>query len=118
MTRGLAEMKRLGVAMGAQPRTFSGLTGMGDLIVTCTSIHSRNYRAGKQIGQGKPWKQVLAETNMVVEGVYATEATYKLAQKYGIEMPITEQIHKILYENITPQEAMISLLTREKTKSE
>ena len=75
MTRGLAETKRLGIAMGAKPATFSGLAGLGDLIVTCTSNHSRNFRAGREIGRGKPWHQVLKETSMVVEGVYATEAT-------------------------------------------
>lgn len=118
MTRGLAEMKRLGVAMGAKAETFSGLAGVGDMIVTCTSIHSRNYRAGKQIGEGKPWREILAETEMVVEGVYATETTYKLARKYNVELPITEQIYKMLYEDITPQEAMTALLTRDKKPTE
>jgi len=118
ITRGLAEMKRLGVAMGAQPATFSGLAGMGDLIVTCNSMHSRNYRAGVEIGRGRPWQEVLAETSMVVEGVYATEATYKLAQKYQVEMPITEQIYKMLYENQSPQDAMRQLMTRAKSSEE
>lgn len=118
MTRGLAETKRLGIAMGAKPATFSGLAGLGDLIVTCTSNHSRNFRAGREIGRGKPWHQVLKETSMVVEGVYATEATYKLAEKYQVVMPITEQLYKILYQNGSVQEAMRSLMTRAKTTEE
>jgi glycerol-3-phosphate dehydrogenase (NAD(P)+) len=118
ITRGLAEIKRLGVAMGAVAATFSGLTGVGDLIVTCTSMHSRNFRAGREIGQGKALSEVLGGTMMVVEGVYAAQATYKLAQKYGVEMPITEQIYKILYENLAPQEAMRELMTRAKTSEE
>ena len=115
MTRGLAETARLGIALGAKPSTFSGLAGLGDLIVTCTSQHSRNFRAGYQIGRGKPWHQVLAETSMVVEGVYATKATYQLAQKHQITMPITEQLYKILYQNGSLQEAMRALMTRAKT---
>ena len=118
MTRGLAETKRLGIAMGAKPATFSGLAGLGDLIVTCTSDHSRNVRAGREIGRGKPWHQVLQETSMVVEGVYATKATYKLAEKYQVVMPITEQLYKILYQNGSVQEAMRSLMTRAKTTEE
>ena len=118
MTRGLAETKRLGVAMGAKAETFSGLAGLGDLIVTCTSTHSRNFRAGWEIGRGKPWHQVVEETSMVVEGVYATQATYKLAQKHQVVMPITEQLYKSLYENGSLQEAMRALMTRAKTAEE
>lgn len=118
ITRGLAEIKRLGIAMGARPATFSGLTGMGDLIVTCTSMHSRNFRAGREIGQGKKLSQVLGGTVMVVEGVYAAQATYLLAQKYGVEMPIAEQIYKMLYQNRSPQEAMRELMNRAKTSEE
>ncbi len=115
MTRGLAEITRLGVAMGADPMTFAGLAGVGDLIVTCTSIHSRNFRAGREIGRGKPWREVLAESAMVVEGVNATAAAYQLAKKYQVEMPITEQMYKILYEDLPPKEAMYLLMTRAKT---
>lgn len=115
MTRGLAEITRLGIAMGAEAATFSGLAGIGDLIVTCTSQHSRNFRAGREIGRGKPWRQVLAESAMVVEGVNATAAAYELAQKYQVEMPITEQMHKILYEDLDPKIAMHLLMTRAKT---
>ena len=115
MTRGLAEIVRLGTAMGAVPATFSGLSGLGDLIVTCTSYHSRNYRAGREIGKGRPWNQVVEDMNMVVEGVYATEVTYKIAQRYHIEMPITEQIYHLLYDGRSPKEAMWALMTRSKT---
>ncbi|MBQ1501284.1 MAG: NAD(P)-dependent glycerol-3-phosphate dehydrogenase [Firmicutes bacterium] len=114
MTRGLVEIKRLGVAMGAEAETFSGLAGMGDLIVTCTSVHSRNYRAGQEIGKGRSLQEVLDSTQMVVEGVYAAETTYKLAQRHHVEMPITEQIYKLLYENVTPQEAMRTLFNRDR----
>lgn len=116
ITRGLAEITRLGVAMGADPATFSGLAGLGDLIVTCTSNHSRNRRAGIAIGKGQPWNQVLEDMGMVVEGVYATENTYKLAQKYQVEMPITQQIYCMLYEGRAPQDAMWALMTRSKTQ--
>lgn len=115
MTRGLTEMKRLGLALGAQAETFAGLAGMGDMIATCTSLHSRNYRAGLAIGSGKLWRQVVAETNMVVEGVYATESTYALARHYQVEMPIVEQMYSLLYEDRSPQEAMWELMTRRRT---
>ena len=115
MTRGLAEMIRLGVAMGADPSTFSGLAGIGDLIVTCTSMHSRNFRAGRSIGRGKAWPQVLSEMGMVVEGVYATEYTYELAKRLNISMPLTEQMYRILYETQTPEAAMNELMGRAST---
>lgn len=115
MTRGLAEMKRLGCAMGAEAATFAGLAGVGDLIVTCTSLHSRNYRAGREIGRGKLWRQVVAETNMVVEGVYATEHAYALARQYQVRMPITEQMYQVLYQDRSPSDAMWSLMTRART---
>jgi glycerol-3-phosphate dehydrogenase (NAD(P)+) len=118
ITRGLAEMKRLGMAMGAESATFLGLAGVGDLIATCTSIHSRNFRAGQEIGRGKPWHQVLEETSMVVEGVFAAESTYKLAKKLDVDMPITEQIYHLLYDNRSPQESMQELMTRARTKEE
>ena len=115
MTRGLAEMKRLGVALGARADTFSGLTGMGDLIVTCTSLHSRNYRAGRELGRGRKYKDVLAETEMVVEGVYATDCAYALSHRLGVEMPITDQMYQVLYEDKDPSAAMWELMTRRRT---
>ncbi|MDO4582203.1 MAG: NAD(P)H-dependent glycerol-3-phosphate dehydrogenase [Bacillota bacterium] len=118
ITRGLAEITRLGVAMGANPATFSGLAGIGDLVVTCTSHHSRNYRAGREIGHGRPWNQVVDDMAMVVEGVYATEAAYHLAEKYHVDMPITDQIYHMLYEGRSPREAMWALMTRAKAAEE
>ena len=114
MTRGLAEMTRLGVAMGASPATFSGLSGIGDLIVTCTSMHSRNRRAGILIGQGKSVKDALNEVHMVVEGVYAAESAYKLAKKFNVEMPIVEAAYRVLFENGSPKEEALGLMQREK----
>lgn len=117
MTRGLAEMTRLGTAMGASPATFAGLSGIGDLIVTCTSMHSRNRRAGILIGKGMPVKEALDEVHMVVEGVYAAESAYKLAQKYNVEMPIVTAAYRVLFENASPRDEALSLMQREK-KSE
>ncbi|AFV02014.1 MULTISPECIES: NAD(P)H-dependent glycerol-3-phosphate dehydrogenase [unclassified Dehalobacter] len=112
MTRGLAEMTRLGVAMGGQPETFYGLAGIGDLIVTCTSLHSRNLRAGRALGAGKPLDEVLREVGMVVEGVRATKVAFELSKKYGISMPITEQAYKVLFEGLSPSEALENLMMR------
>lgn len=114
MTRGLTEMARLGKAMGACTNTFSGLTGMGDLIVTCTSRHSRNWRAGYLIGQGMPLEKALAEIKMVVEGVTAAKAAYSLARKTGVNMPIVEQACKILFEGKSPVLAVDALMERSK----
>jgi glycerol-3-phosphate dehydrogenase (NAD(P)+) len=114
MTRGLAEIARLGTAMGANKETFMGLSGVGDLIVTCTSMHSRNRRAGILLGKGKTLQETLDEVHMVVEGVNTATAAYKLSQKYGVSMPITEQAYKILYENKNAREAVNSLMTRER----
>lgn len=114
MTRGLAEMTRLGVAMGGQLQTFSGLTGIGDLIVTCTSLHSRNLRAGRALGAGKPLDEVLKEVGMVVEGVRATKVAFELSRKYGIAMPITEQAYKVLFEGLSPNNALVNLMMRGK----
>jgi glycerol-3-phosphate dehydrogenase (NAD(P)+) len=114
ITRGLAEITRLGVAMGAEPQTFSGLSGIGDLIVTCTSHHSRNLRAGRALGSGKPLDEVLREVGMVVEGVKATKVAYELSRKYNISMPITEQAYKVLFEGLSPQDAQANLLLRGK----
>ena len=117
MTRGLAEISRLGVAFGAEPITFLGLSGVGDLIVTCTSTHSRNWQAGNKLGQGLPLDEVMGEAKMVVEGVFTTKAAYELAQEKGISMPITEAIYNVLYENKKPSD-MISLLMKREGKSE
>ncbi|MCR6545882.1 NAD(P)H-dependent glycerol-3-phosphate dehydrogenase [Dehalobacterium formicoaceticum] len=115
ITRGLAEITRLGVSFGADDKTFSGLAGLGDLVVTCTSMHSRNRRAGIQIGQGKPLKQVLSNMGMVVEGVNTTEAAHHLARQAGVIMPITEQMFQVLFHGKDPENAVISLMTRSKT---
>lgn len=117
MTRGITEMSRLGIAMGAQPETFSGLTGLGDLIVTCTSMHSRNRRCGIMIGQGKTVNQAKEEIGMVVEGLSTAEAAGALAQKYNIEMPITECICLMIDGKINAVEAVDILMGR-KTKNE
>jgi glycerol-3-phosphate dehydrogenase (NAD(P)+) len=114
MTRGLTEMARLGKAMGACANTFSGLTGMGDLIVTCTSRHSRNWRAGYLIGQGMPLDKALAEVKMVVEGVTAAKAAYSLSKRTGVNMPIVEQACKILFEGKSPALAVGTLMERSK----
>ena len=114
MTRGMTEIARLGTAMGASLSTFSGLSGMGDLIVTCTSMHSRNRRAGILIGQGKSVKEAMDEVNMVVEGVYAAKEAYKLAKRLHIEMPITEQAYRVLFEGASPKETVGELMTRDK----
>jgi len=114
MTRGLAEITRLGVAMGADPQTFSGLSGIGDLIVTCTSLHSRNLRAGRALGTGKKLDEVLKEVGMVVEGVRATKIAYQLSLRLGISMPITEQAYRVLFEGLSPQEALVNLMLRGK----
>ncbi len=114
ITRGLAEITRLGVAMGAVPDTFSGLSGMGDLIVTCTSLHSRNLRAGRALGTGKPLDEVLAEVGMVVEGVKITKIAYELSKRRNITMPITEQAYKVLFEGLSPQKALVNLMMRGK----
>lgn len=113
MTRGLAEISRLGIAFGADPLTFIGLSGVGDLIVTGTSRHSRNWRAGDLIGKGHALDEVLNNMGMVVEGVATTKAAYELAQEKGIEMPITEAIYKVLYKNVDVKKAIEELMLRE-----
>ena len=112
MTRGLTETARLGVSLGAQKDTFAGLAGVGDLIVTCTSMHSRNRRAGILIGQGMHAQQAMAEVGAVVEGYYAAKSAYELGQKQGIYMPITEAAYKVLYEGCSAKEAFVSLMNR------
>ncbi|MBM7666523.1 glycerol-3-phosphate dehydrogenase (NAD(P)+) [Solibacillus kalamii] len=117
ITRGLAEITRLGVKMGGNPFTFAGLTGMGDLIVTCTSVHSRNWRAGNMLGKGMKLEQVLDEMGMVVEGVRTTKATYQLSKKYEVSMPITSALYDVLFNNMEPRALVESLMLRTK-KSE
>ena len=113
ITRGLAEMARLGVCMGAKEYTFSGLAGIGDLVVTCTSQHSRNHRFGEKVGSGTPVNQALSEVG-TVEGYYAAELAYSLAKKYKIEMPITEECYAILYENKDVKDVPNDLMRRPK----
>ena len=115
ITRGLAEITRLGVKMGAKPETFAGLSGVGDLIVTCTSMHSRNHRAGILLGKGYSLKETLDEIQMVVEGVNTIGAAYNLSKKYDVSMPITSESYKILFEGKDPKHAVIDLMTRSKT---
>ena len=112
MTRGLTEVARLGVALGAKKETFTGLAGVGDLIVTCTSMHSRNRRAGILIGQGKNAQDAMQEVGAVVEGYYAAKSAYYLGKKMGVDMPITEAAYKVLYENASADEAVKALLLR------
>ena len=112
MTRGLTELARLGVAMGASKDTFTGLSGVGDLIVTCTSMHSRNRRAGILIGQGKDVQTAMKEVGAVVEGYYAAKSAWALAQKVGVEMPITEAAYKVLYEGLSAADMTRELLLR------
>lgn len=114
MTRGITEISRLGVKLGADLGTFSGLTGVGDLIVTCTSMHSRNRRCGIMIGEGMMPSEATKKVGMVVEGMYTTEAAYQLAQQVGVEMPITEQIYNVINEKIDAREAVMSLMTRQR----
>lgn len=111
MTRGLAEMARLGTALGARTETFAGLSGMGDLIVTCGSMHSRNRRAGMAIGRGKSAKDAVAEVG-TVEGYFASASAFALARKMGVEMPITEQCYRICYEDKAPLQALVDLMRR------
>lgn len=115
MTRGIVEISRLGVALGARQNTFSGLSGVGDLIVTCTSMHSRNRRAGIAIGEGKTLKEILHSTKMVVEGVKTTKSAYELAKRTGIEMPITREIHEVLFKNANVKDSVLNLMLRSKT---
>lgn len=112
ITRGLHEMKRMGVAMGASQDTFSGLTGIGDLIVTCTSEHSRNRYVGYNIGKGKKLDEIITGMNMVAEGVKTTDSVNQWAEKNNIEMPITKAVHKVLFENMDPKDALYELMTR------
>lgn len=114
MTRGIKEITRLGVKMGANVETFAGLSGIGDLIVTCTSKHSRNRKAGYLIGKGYSLEETLKEVNMVVEGIVATNVAYNLSKDYNISMPITKEIYNVLYENKDVKESVIDLMMRPK----
>lgn len=112
MTRGIVEIIRLGVAMGAQPKTFWGLSGIGDLIVTCMSKHSRNRYVGEQVGKRRKLEDVLKDMVMVAEGVATTRSAFDLAKRHAIDMPITEEVHQVLFEGKDPQEATNDLMTR------
>lgn len=112
LTRGLAEITRLGVAMGAQPQTFAGLSGIGDLITTCSSRHSRNRYVGEKIGQGEKLSDILASMTMVAEGVETTRSGYALARKYDVEMPITAEVYQVLFKDKPPAEALGDLMGR------
>ena len=113
--RGLAEVARLGMALGAHRETFAGLAGVGDLIVTCTSMHSRNRRAGILIGQGVPVQEAMKQVGAVVEGYYAAQSAWELAQRKNVDMPITEAAYAVLYEGRDPREALNSLMLRDRT---
>lgn len=113
ITRGIAEISRLGVKMGGRIESFTGLTGIGDLIVTCASVHSRNRRAGYLIGQGKSVQEAMDEVKMVVEGVYSAKAAARLAEKYDVSMPIVEEVNRVLFEGKSPAEAVDDLMLRE-----
>lgn len=115
ITRGLAEIGRLGVKMGANPLTFAGLTGVGDLIVTCTSQHSRNRRAGIALGQGLPLEEVLKQVGMVVEGVRATRVAYQLSKSYDVEMPVVRQAYEVLFEHKSIEDTIPQLMGRMQT---
>lgn len=114
ITRGIAEITRLGIKMGGKAETFSGLTGIGDLIVTCASMHSRNRRAGFLIGEGKTMEEAMAEVKMVVEGVHSAKAAMQLSKKYDVELPIIEQVNEILFNNKPAKEAVKGLMLRDK----
>ena len=114
ITRGITEIARLGKKMGAQMETFYGLSGIGDLIVTCASVHSRNRKAGYLIGQGKTMEQAMDEVQMVVEGVYSARAARELSEKYEVEMPIITEVNKVLFEKKPAAEAVMDLMLRDK----
>lgn len=115
MTRGIAEIMRLGIAMGCRAETFAGLSGIGDLIVTCTSKHSRNRNAGYLIGKGLTMEEAMKEVNQVVEGVFCAKAALALSQKYEVQMPIVEQVNLVLFEHKDPRTAVSDLLLRDRT---
>ncbi|KXO17181.1 NAD(P)H-dependent glycerol-3-phosphate dehydrogenase [Peptoniphilus sp. GNH] len=114
MTRGSYEMSKLGICFGANPHTFNGLTGIGDLIVTCTSMHSRNRRCGIYIGEGMSVEDAITKVGMVVEGIKTTKACYEISQELGVEMPITEKLYHVLYEGTDVRQAVLDLMRRDK----
>ncbi len=113
ITRGLAEIRRLGLKLGANPHTFAGLAGVGDLVLTCTGNLSRNYTVGKKIGEGRNLHDILAETRTVAEGVKTAKSVYDLSSELGVEMPIAHAVYYILYEELSPKEAVYQLMTRD-----
>jgi glycerol-3-phosphate dehydrogenase (NAD(P)+) len=113
ITRGLAELTRLGVAMGGQPATFSGLTGMGDLVATCTSRHSRNRHVGEELGRGQTIDEIIASMNQVAEGVKTSRVVMELGEKHGVDLPISREVYGVLYESLTALDAYRGLTRRE-----
>jgi len=113
ITRGLTEMRRLGLKLGANPRTFAGIAGVGDLVLTCTGDVSRNHTVGKKIGEGMKLNEILSEMRMVAEGVKTAKSVYNLSRKLGVEMPISHEVYHILYDDIAPKEAVHRLMTRD-----
>jgi glycerol-3-phosphate dehydrogenase (NAD(P)+) len=113
ITRGVAEIQRLATRLGANPKTFMGLAGIGDLVLTCTGKLSRNWTVGRKLGQGMKLEAILSETRTVAEGVRTTKSVYNLSRKIGVEMPIAEQIYRILYEDLEPKEALHVLMSRD-----
>ena len=114
ITRGIAEITRLGVEMGGRAETFSGLTGIGDLIVTCASMHSRNRRAGILIGKGCTMEEAMREVKMVVEGVFSSKAALALSKQYNVSMPIVEQVNAVLFDGVSPKDALRELMLRDR----
>ena len=114
ITRGITEIARLGIAMGGRLETFAGLSGIGDLIVTCTSRHSRNHNAGVLIGKGYTMDEAMKEVKQVVEGVYSAKAAKKLAEKYQVSMPIVSEINEVLFGDLSAKDALANLLTRDR----
>jgi glycerol-3-phosphate dehydrogenase (NAD(P)+) len=113
ITRGLAEIRRLGLKLGANPHTFAGLAGVGDLVLTCTGDLSRNHTVGRKIGEGRSLPDILSETRTVAEGIKTAESVYNLSAQFGVEMPISHAVYYILYEGLSPKEAVYQLMTRD-----
>ena len=113
LTRGLVEMTRFGIALGADEQTFTGLAGLGDLITTCISPHGRNHRVGQRLARGERWPEIQATMTMVAEGAYTARSVHERAQQMGIDMPITTQVYRVLYENKDPRSAVSELMLRE-----
>jgi glycerol-3-phosphate dehydrogenase (NAD(P)+) len=113
ITRGLTEMRRLGLKLGANPRTFAGIAGVGDLVLTCTGDVSRNHTVGKKIGEGLKLNEILSEMRMVAEGIKTAKSVYNLSRKLGVEMPISHEVYYVLYDELSPKEAVRRLMTRD-----